>query len=405
MIHAQQTGFKPEEVLKGLCEAVARNYRSSIIKSKKIITPVLFIGGVAKNTGVVNALKQVLKLNNDELRVPEYYAWIPAIGTALAEKNAANHTGLPDFKILSEYTENLTKNTNTSAPLSMKNVILLRDIAKPEILNKPENRIKAYLGVDVGSVSTNLAIIDSNGKMLKEIYTKTEGRPVEIVGECLREIERELADKIVICGVGTTGSGRELIGELIGSDTINDEITAHKTGAEFLARTMLDTEPDTIFEIGGQDSKFISIENGVVVDFAMNEACAAGTGSFLEERAEELNISIKNEFAQMALSSLSPVKLGERCTVFMQQDVATQQQKGVDKADIAAGLAYSIVYNYLNRVVGRRKIGNTIFFQGGTAYNDAIASAFAMVLNRDIIVPPYLRLGLCGRPLTPTDPE
>jgi len=245
------------------------------------------------------------------------------------------------------------------------------------------------LGVDVGSVSTNFALIDINGKMLKEIYTKTDGRPIEVVSDCLKEIELELAGQIKIRGVGTTGSGRELIGELIGSDTVNDEITAHKTGAEFLAETMLDTHPDTIFEIGGQDSKFIRIENGVVVDFAMNEACAAGTGSFLEERAEELNISIKNEFAKMAMSSDSPVKLGERCTVFMQQDVAAHQQKGVSKADIAAGLAYSIVYNYLNRVVGRRKIGNVIFFQGGTAYNDAIASAFAMVLDREIIVPPY----------------
>ncbi|HFE62935.1 MAG TPA: CoA activase, partial [Caldithrix sp.] len=170
---------------------------------------------------------------------------------------------------------------------------------------------------------------------------------------------------------------------------IKDEITAHKTGAEFLARTMLNTEPDTIFEIGGQDSKFISLQNGVVVDFAMNEACAAGTGSFLEERAEELGISIKEEFANLALSSRSPVKLGERCTVFMQQDVATFQQRGASREDLTAGLAYSIVYNYLNRVVRGRKIGEVIFFQGGTAYNNAIASAFARVLDKEIIVPPY----------------
>ncbi|MCK5618420.1 MAG: CoA activase, partial [Candidatus Krumholzibacteria bacterium] len=189
--------------------------------------------------------------------------------------------------------------------------------------------------------------------------------------------------------MGTTGSGRELIGELVGADTVNDEITAHKTGAEFIAGTMLECQPDTIFEIGGQDSKYISIENGVVVDFTMNEACAAGTGSFLEERAEELGISIKGEFAQLALSSPAPVKLGERCTVFMQQDVAAFQQRGAVKEDLTAGLAYSIVYNYLNRVVRGRKIGDVIFFQGGTAYNDAIAAAFAKVLDKEIIVPPY----------------
>jgi predicted CoA-substrate-specific enzyme activase len=389
MIHAQQKGFKPEEVLKGLCEAVARNFKSSIIKSKKIKTPALFIGGVAKNIGVVNALQEVFKFEKGELQVPELYAWLPAIGTALAEMNATEHSGLPDFNRLKDTVEIISDLRHVSNPLSMNKVVLLRDGARPEIIKKTDSKIDAFLGVDVGSVSTNLAVINRDGKMLKEIYTRTEGRPIEVVSSCLKEIENDLCDKVTIRGVGTTGSGRELIGELIGSDTINDEITAHKTGAEFLAKTMLDKQPDTIFEIGGQDSKFISIENGIVVDFAMNEACAAGTGSFLEERAEELNISIKDEFAEIAMSSDRPVKLGERCTVFMQQDVASQQQKGTPKADIAAGLAYSIVYNYLNRVVGRRKIGDVIFFQGGTAYNDAIASAFAMVLDREIIVPPY----------------
>jgi predicted CoA-substrate-specific enzyme activase len=389
MIHAQQKGFKPEEVLKGLCEAVARNFKSSIIKSKRVNPPVLFIGGVAKNSGVVDAVKEVFNFQKDELIVPEYYAWMPAIGSALAEMKAVDHLGLPDFNRLSDTSRSTSGSVKFSSPLSMEKVVLLRDGARPEKLKQTDTKIDVFMGVDIGSVSTNVAVIDTDGKMLKEIYTKTDGRPIEIVGNCLREIENDLSDKVTIRGVGATGSGRELIGELIGSDTINDEITAHKTGAEFLAKTILRTKPDTIFEIGGQDSKFISIENGVVVDFAMNEACAAGTGSFLEERAEELNISIKDEFAKIALSSDRPVRLGERCTVFMQQDVASQQQKGTSKADITAGLAYSIVYNYLNRVVGRRKIGNVIFFQGGTAYNDAIASAFAMVLDREIIVPPY----------------
>jgi len=270
----------------------------------------------------------------------------------------------------------------------MDKVILFRDHERGRKISDKDS-LSCFLGIDVGSVSTNLVLLDENGQMIKEIYTRTEGRPIEVVDRCLHEINHELGKSITIQGVGTTGSGRELIGELIGSDTIKDEITAHKTGAEFIAKTLLNTQPDTIFEIGGQDSKYISIENGVVVDFAMNEACAAGTGSFLEERAEELDVSIKGEFASLALSSDSPLKLGERCTVFMQQDVSMQQQKGAKKEDITAGLAYSIVYNYLNRVVGRRKIGDVIFFQGGTAYNDAIASAFSIVLKKEIIVPPY----------------
>ncbi len=389
MIHAQQKGYQPAEVLKGLCEAVARNFKSSIVKSRIIRKPVLFVGGVAANSGVVAAMREVFKLQEAELVVPEFFAWLPAIGTALAEQRSADHSGLPDISRLKDNQKTVFVNTAFSAPLSMDNVILLRDQSGISLAQHGEKKITAYLGVDIGSVSTNLVLMDHEGKMLKEIYTKTDGRPIEVVQSCLSEIQRELGDRIEVCGVGATGSGRELIGELIGADSINDEITAHKTGAEFLARTILDTQPDTIFEIGGQDSKFISIENGIVVDFAMNEACAAGTGSFLEERAEELGISIKKEFAELALASEHPLKLGERCTVFMQQDVAAQQQRGAKKEDITAGLAYSIVYNYLNRVVGHRKIGDVIFFQGGTAYNDAIASAFAMVLNKKIIVPPY----------------
>ena len=146
---------------------------------------------------------------------------------------------------------------------------------------------------------------------------------------------------------------------------------------------------DTIFEIGGQDSKFISIENGVVVDFAMNEACAAGTGSFLEEQAEKLGISIKGEFARLALGSAAPTRLGERCTVFMERDVTGWLHKGETVPNLVAGLAYSIALNYLNRVVRGRKIGKVVYFQGGTAYNDAVTAAFASLLEKKITVPPY----------------
>ncbi|MEJ2537780.1 MAG: acyl-CoA dehydratase activase, partial [Calditrichia bacterium] len=389
MIHAQQKGFTPPEVLKGLCEAVARNFKSSIVKGKRIKKPVLFIGGVAKNQGVVYAMREIFQLNDQELIVPQAYAWFAAIGTALAEYQSQKKVRPESLQVLQSDEGTNPTESSASIPLSKEKVLILRDRVKPRQVSASERNIEAYLGIDVGSVSTNLVVLDNNGHVLKEIYTRTEGRPIEIVDVCLREIERELGSHIQIMGVGSTGSGRELIGELVGADTINDEITAHKTGAEFLARTMLQTKPDTIFEIGGQDSKYISLENGIVVDFAMNEACAAGTGSFLEERAEELGISIKNEFAELALSSKTPVKLGERCTVFMQQDVASHQQRGASKQDLAAGLAYSIVYNYLNRVVRGRKIGKVIFFQGGTAYNDAIASAFAKVLDQEIIVPPY----------------
>jgi predicted CoA-substrate-specific enzyme activase len=247
----------------------------------------------------------------------------------------------------------------------------------------------AYLGLDIGSVSTNVVVIDEFGTVIHDVYLRTAGRPIEAVQQGLAEVERIWGSRLKIHGVGTTGSGRELIAEFVGADVVNDEITAHKTGAIHISSTLGGEPVDTIFEIGGQDSKFISIDKGVVVDFAMNEACAAGTGSFLEEQAEKLGISIKGEFAKLALGAGNPTRLGERCTVFMERDVTGWLHKGETVPNLVAGLAYSIALNYLNRVVRGRKIGNVIYFQGGTAYNDAVTAAFASLLGKKITVPPY----------------
>ncbi|MHB9150438.1 MAG: acyl-CoA dehydratase activase [Thermoleophilia bacterium] len=387
MIHAQQKGYQPPEVLKGLCNAVIRNYKGSIAKGKNVEGKVAFIGGVAANEGAVGALLEAFELPRERLLIPADYAWMGAIGAALIEADEASGRE-PVVIDLQGLGALQSGSLPVSDPLSMERVILLRDRVKPYVFPK-SGVIDAYLGIDIGSVSTNLVVLDSDGEVVKEIYMKTDGRPVEVVNKGLAEIWDEMGPRLNIRGVGTTGSGRELIGELAGADTVNDEITAHKTGATFIGRKMLDRIPDTIFEIGGQDSKFISLQDGVVVDFAMNEACAAGTGSFLEEQAEKLGINIIGEFAEMGLAATTPVRLGERCTVFMERDVNSYLQRGAEKRDVVAGLAYSIVYNYLNRLVGTRHIGETIYFQGGTAYNDAVAAAFSHILERDIIVPPY----------------
>jgi predicted CoA-substrate-specific enzyme activase len=387
MIHAQQKGYQPPEVLKGLCNAVVRNYRSTITKGKEIGERVAFIGGVAANSGAVAALREAFDTDAQHLMVPAYYAWMGAIGSALTAADEAAGVRMVAIDV-ARLDQGLTADFQTTDALSMEHVILLRDRVKPYEF-PPDGKVSVYLGIDIGSVSTNLVLLDESGEMVKEIYVKTDGRPVEVVNKGLAEIWNEMGDRLDILGVATTGSGRELIGELVGADTVNDEITAHKTGATFIGRKFIDREPDTIFEIGGQDSKFIRLEDGVVVDFAMNEACAAGTGSFLEEQAEKLGIRIIGEFAELALSSEAPVKLGERCTVFMERDVNSYLQRGADKKALVAGLAYSIAYNYLNRLVGQRHIGDTIYFQGGTAYNDSVAAAFSMILGKDIIVPPY----------------
>ncbi len=397
MIHAQQKGFTPPEVLRGLCNAVATNYRSAVVRGRTVEAPVALIGGVAANSAVVQALLEAFELAPDDLTTPLAADAYGAIGAAaLAWEDAAPDTAPITFHERLKTGENGNGHAlATSPPLSMAGVRVLRDAIRPYTLPDDGAVIDAYLGLDIGSVGTKLVVIDGAGDIVHSIFTRTEGRPIAVVTRCLREVEAAVGARVHIRGVGATGSGRELIGELVGADSINDEITAHKTGASYVGDRLLGKRPDTIFEIGGQDSKYISLQHDeasgdtVVVDFTMNEACAAGTGSFLEERAEELGVSIKGEFAQRALAAPSPVKLGERCTVFMERDVNACMQRGADRDNVIAGLAYSVAYNYINRVVRGRHIGACIFFQGGTAYNDAVAAAFSMICGRQIIVPPH----------------
>ncbi len=390
MIHAQQRGYAPAEVLKGLCEAVVRNFKGNITKGKAIEPRVALVGGVAANRGVEDAFRRIFEFHDGDFFVPSVHAWIGAIGAGLhALDDEKKNTIVPAegaaFSGMKDFSE---ESHPSMPPLSLEKVKLLRDRVKPYAF--PEKGIvDAWLGIDIGSVSTNLALIDEYGELIYGIYRMTEGRPVGVVKDSLLEMQAAAGEKVRIRGAGTTGSGRELIGLLVGADVIKDEITAHKTGAMHAAAGWLSTRVDTIFEVGGQDSKFISIHDGAVVDFALNEACAAGTGSFLEAQAGQMDISIRGEFSELALRSRNPLKLGERCTVFMEKELIPYLQKGVPKEDIAAGLAYSVVLNYLNKVVKRRKIGDVVFFQGGTAYNDSVAAAFSTVLKKEIIVPPH----------------
>ncbi|HZT34109.1 MAG TPA: acyl-CoA dehydratase activase [Bryobacteraceae bacterium] len=387
MIHAQQKGYSPAEILRGLCDAVARNFKASVVRGRKVDHPVALIGAVSQNAGVTGALRESFGLSEKELLVPELYAWCGAVGTAILEAEEPHKRSLRDIHRLSQH--EAEARVQDTQPLSMDQVVLLRDRVGRYVPPPGDEPIPAFLGIDVGSVSTNVVVTDEFGAVIHDIYLRTAGRPIEAVEQGLEEVDRLWGKRLAIRGVGTTGSGRELIAELVGADVVNDEITAHKTGAWHVSHRLGGEPVDTIFEIGGQDSKFIAIENGVVVDFAMNEACAAGTGSFLEEQAEKLGISIKGEFARLALAAPAPTRLGERCTVFMERDVTGWLHKGETVPNVVAGLAYSIALNYLNRVVRGRRIGNVIYFQGGTAYNDAVAAAFAGLLGKKITVPPY----------------
>jgi predicted CoA-substrate-specific enzyme activase len=246
--------------------------------------------------------------------------------------------------------------------------------------------MKGYLGIDVGSVSTNLAALDEEGNVLCHWYLLTHGQPIRAVQEGLKEISTSLPKGMEIRGVGTTGSARQLAGVMVGADVVKNEITAHAVGA-----THFFPDARTILEIGGQDSKIIIIRDGLVVDFAMNTVCAAGTGSFLDQQALRLGIPI-DQFGQYALQSKSPARIAGRCTVFAESDMVHKQQIGCNLEDIIAGLCEALVRNYFNNVAKGKEILEPIIFQGGVAANEGILSAFEEELDKKIHIPKFFNV-------------
>lgn len=239
---------------------------------------------------------------------------------------------------------------------------------------------ECYLGVDIGSISTKGVIIDNDNNIIKSLYIWTEGNPVNAVKRLISELKKDLPKSVVIKGIGTTGSARKLIGLMLDANIVKNEITAHAVGT-------LSITPDvkTILEIGGQDSKIILIDNGIITDYSMNTLCAAGTGSFLSSQAKRLGVDVE-EFGSLALQSENPVKIAARCTVFAESDLIHKAQIGYDKKDIIAGLCRSIVINYLNNVGKGKKIKAPIVFQGGVSKNKGVLKYFKEILHEDVIV-------------------
>lgn len=245
------------------------------------------------------------------------------------------------------------------------------------------NMKKAYLGIDIGSISTKAVVIDEKGKILASSYLNTEGNPISASKKVIRELKEKLdLNTYKVVGVGTTGSARKLIGTILGATTIKNEITAHATGT-------LSLYPDTktIFEIGGQDSKIIIINNGVVTDYAMNTLCASGIGSFLSSEAQRLGIPIE-DFGDIALQSKNPSPITSRCIVFAESDLIRKSQMGYKKEDIIMGLCISIANNYLNSVGKDKKIEGPIVLSGGVSQNKGIVKAFEDILGKSIITSP-----------------
>lgn len=252
---------------------------------------------------------------------------------------------------------------------------------------------KVYLGIDVGSVSTNIVGINEQESVVFSKYLRNNGQPLQVIQESLKKIENEFVN-LKVLGVGTTGSGRLLAGAMLGADIIKNEITAHAyAGVHFYP------EVRTILEIGGQDSKLISIREGVVADFSMNTVCAAGTGSFLDHQAERLKVPIE-DFGELALTAKKKVRIAGRCTVFAESDMIAKQQFGFSKAEIINGLCEALVRNYLSNLGRDKQIVAPILFQGGVAANRGIQAAFERELHTPVLVPPYYNvMGAIGAAL------
>ncbi len=357
------------DILHTLHDSMANKVISLLEKAQRQLERVLVIGGVSRNLAMLEALRS--KLPATEFVVLPQSPWLEAWGCALLARDE------PKFRSPKISTPS---NLDRLPPLDLySDRVLVIPQPPPEVV--PDDPL--VLGMDPGSTTTKAILLDrTTSCIVASYYTRTKGDPVAAARACIEALVDQVGNLRVDL-VGTTGSARELVGAYLGTAHVYNEISAHAAGA-----THFDPDVDTIFEIGGQDSKYILLRNGVPIDYAMNNACSAGTGSFLEESAQsDLGMTV-SEIADIALAAASPVQFKATCAAFINSDIRIAQQQGCARDNIVAGLVYAIATNYLSRVKGRRSVGKKVFLQGGVALNRAIGHAFAHTVGRQIIIPP-----------------
>jgi predicted CoA-substrate-specific enzyme activase len=385
--HALNKGQDKASIIIGLCDMMAERILEHL--GENAAKNVWLIGGCSKNKVMVNCLKKHIS----QLVIPEEAAYFEALGCAL--------WGFENKTIQTDSLNSIFMEEKKSFAI-LPELKLSQD--KVEFKNikytDMQNGDQCILGLDVGSTTTKAVIIRvKDNAILASVYAKTLGDPIKAAKYCYSSLKNDIKCSIKIIGLGVTGSGRQIAALHALTDSVYNEISAHAMAAVYF-----DPEVDTIFEIGGQDAKYTHIINGVPCDYAMNEACSAGTGSFLEESAAEfLNIDVKS-IQDIALEGTQPPDFNDQCAAFIGSDIKTALQENIQISDVVAGLVYSICKNYLNRVKGDRFVGKKIFMQGGVCYNKAIPVAMASLLNRQIIVPPEPGLmGCFGVALTVKD--
>ncbi len=396
LIHRQQEGYSKAEMWSGLCRGMTRTLLGTLLNGKPLDGPAAIIGGVALNAEVLRWLKAVYP---DYIQVPDEPQLTAARGAALSA-SAPSHR-IP--RSIPARQAHLAEQGDHTWPLTLERSVYPSFATEDSYVDDEANEVRinhwpsagpvrGVLGIDIGSTSTKAALVDEDGRVVVDIYRKTGGAPIEATKKLFRAL-RDLAQakgvELDITGVGTTGSGRKLVGTVIGADAIINEISAHVAGA-----VATDPTIDTIFEIGGQDSKYMHVVDGHIRDANMNYVCAAGTGSFVEEQANKLGYPVAE--VGPAVLGQHPPRTSDRCTVFMEQDVASLVQAGTPAERALAGVMVSVVKNYLNKVVGNRYYSREkIFFQGATARNPALVAAFERLLGVTMVVSPYCHVMGC----------
>ncbi|MBN2659338.1 MAG: hypothetical protein JXR86_19945 [Spirochaetales bacterium] len=386
IIHAQADGYERDAIAAGLCEGMAASILTQLKKGRDLSGGIVLTGGVSRNRMIASEIADRV---DGEIKILEHSTVFNAIGAAiLGEEAGLEPRVLMDaMRRVHERRKPLTISLTDYPDFSGDNIYRKDGVEISEYADLRGDRREIIIGIDIGSTSTKAAVIDyGSSEILAGLYTRTAGAPVEASRKLLGLIgELFSGTELIIRGVGTTGSGRILVNEILGADLVVNEITAHARGALFL-----DPDVDTIIEIGGQDSKFTQLENGEVVNAAMNYVCAAGTGSFIEEQAVRLGITL-DEIPDLAMGRKAPYT-SDRCTVYMERDLNLFQVEGFDKAEIITAVLHSVRDNYLSKVVGKLPLGNRIFFQGATARNKALVAAFEQHIGKPVSVSPYCHL-------------
>ena len=383
-------GAAKEDIAASIFQAVVNQTISGLACGRPIRGKVAFLGGPLNYLSELRKrFIETLRLKKDEIIIPEEAHLLVAKGAALDSVNTNEIT----VEELKQKIQNLRNSQdNTTVPLEplfkdkndykkFKKRHDSQSVTKKEIDGYEGD---CYLGIDAGSTTTKIVLIDNEGNLLYSMYANNEGNPLQSVIKMLKELYKKIPPKAKLRYSGVTGYGEKLIQTALNVDLNEIETIAHYTAAKQF-------EPDvtSIVDIGGQDMKYIKMKNGAIDNIMLNEACSSGCGSFIETFAKSLNLTIE-QFVKEAIDAKRPVDLGSRCTVFMNSKIKQAQKEGYTVGDISSGLSYSVIKNAIQKVMKVRDVstlGEHIVVQGGTFYNDAVLKAFEKIVGKEVVRP------------------